>query len=141
MSTDHTALPQPERPSQPAQVARHLLEMINHAQLRPGDKVPSEVRIGKGLQVSRGNVREANRSLSALGILAIEGGRKPRLRVLDPNVLAQVFDYALKTAQLTVVHAHRVVAEASGNPLNALLLGALRKPVEASSQMPGAHCW
>ena len=186
MATNLTVLSSLERPTLSAQVARHLLELINRAQLRPGDTVPSEVQIGKDLQVSRGSVREAYRTLSALGILEIEGGRKPRLRALDPSVLAQVFDYALKTAQVNVAHAletrralelqtaqlaaryasdaqrrllrelveqmrsagadharrvaadmaiHSVVAEASGNPLNALLLGALRSPVEASSRM------
>jgi GntR family transcriptional regulator, transcriptional repressor for pyruvate dehydrogenase complex len=175
-----------ERPTLSAQVARHLLALINKEQLRPGDEVPSEVQIGKDLQVSRGSVREAYRTLAALGILEIEGGRKPRLRPIDPNVLLQVFDYALNTAQVSVAHVletrraielqsaqlaaryasdaqrlclrelvgqmraagadsarrvasdmaiHNVIAEASGNPLNTMLLGALRSPVEASSRM------
>jgi DNA-binding FadR family transcriptional regulator len=186
MSTNLTVLTTFERPTLSAQVARHLLELINGARLRPGDTLPSEVQIGKDLQVSRGSVREAYRTLAALGILEIEGGRKPRLRAIDPSVLGQVFDYALKTAQVNVAHAletrralelqsaqlaaryasdaqrrllrelveqmrsagadharrvasdmaiHGVIAEASGNPLNALLLGALRSPVEASSRM------
>jgi len=177
-----------ERPTLSAQVARHLLALINSAQLRPGDPVPSEVKIGLDLQVSRGSVREAYRSLAALGILEIEGGRKPRLRVVDASVLAQVFDYALNTAQVSLAHVletrraielqtaqlaaryatdaqrqrlrelaaqmrtandtsnharriaadseiHTVIAEASANPLNSLLLGALRSPVEASAAM------
>lgn len=175
-----------ERPTLSAQVARHLLALINSEQLRPGDAVPSEVRIGLDLQVSRGSVREAYRSLAALGILEIEGGRKPRLRVVDASVLAQVFDYALNTAQVSLAHVletrraielqtaqlaaryatdeqrqrlreltaqmrtagsdharriaadsaiHHVIAAASGNPLHALLLGALGTPVEASARM------
>lgn len=186
MPTTPTAASPLERPTLPTQVAHHLLALIHRAQLRPGDTVPSEVQIGKDLQISRGSVREAYRSLSALGILEIGGGRRPRLRALDPGALAQVFDYALITAQVTVAHAlearralelqtaqlaaryaseaqrhrlrelvelmrsagadharrvaadmaiHQVVAEASGNPLNALLLGALRSPVEASSRL------
>jgi GntR family transcriptional regulator, transcriptional repressor for pyruvate dehydrogenase complex len=175
-----------ERPTLSAQVARHLLELVNREQLRPGDRVPSEVQIGRDLQVSRGSVREAYRTLAALGILEIESGRKPRLRPIDPKALAQVFDYALNTSQLTVAHVtetrraielqtsqlaaryatdaqrrtlrelvaqmraagtdhtrrvasdmaiHAVIAEASGNPLNSLLLSAMRSPVEASSRM------
>ena len=174
------------RPTQSAHVARQVLERVSRLQLRPGDAVPSEIEIGRELQVSRGSVREAYRSLAALGILAIEGGRRPRLRALDAAVLAQVFDYALSTEQVSVAHAletrralelqtaqlaaryandaqrdclrdlvaqmrqaganharrvacdmaiHQVIAEASGNPLNSLLLGALRSPVEASSRM------
>jgi DNA-binding FadR family transcriptional regulator len=175
-----------ERPTLSAQVARHLLHLINRDQMRSGDFVPSEIQIGRDLQVSRGSVREAYRTLAALGILEIEGGRKPRLRAIDSTVLGQVFDYALNTAQVTIAHAletrralelqtaqlaaryatgeqraslrvlvdqmrsagadharrvasdmaiHTLIAEASANPLNALLLGALRSPVEASSKM------
>ncbi len=175
-----------ERPTLSAHVARHLLELVNRERLRPGDRVPSEVQIGRDLQVSRGSVREAYRTLAALGILEIESGRRPRLRAIDPRVLGQVFDYALNTAQVSVAHVietrraielqaaqlaaryateaqrrtlrelaaqmrsagtdharrvasdmaiHSVIAEASGNPLNSLLLDALRSPVEASSRI------
>jgi len=175
-----------ERPTLSAHVARHLLELVNREKLRPGDRVPSEVQIGRDLQVSRGSVREAYRTLAALGILEIESGRRPRLRPIDPKVLEQVFDYALNTAQVSVAHVietrraielqtaqlaaryaseaqratlrdlvaqmrsaggdharrvasdtaiHSVIAEASGNPLNSLLLNALRTSVEASARI------
>lgn len=175
-----------ERPTLSAHVARHILDLVNRDKLRPGDRVPSEVQIGRDLQISRGSVREAYRTLAALGILEIESGRRPRLRPIDPKVLAQVFDYALNTSQVTVAHVietrraielqtaqlaaryateaqratlrdlvvqmrsagsdharrvasdtaiHTVIAEASGNPLNTLLLNALRTPMEASSRI------
>jgi GntR family transcriptional repressor for pyruvate dehydrogenase complex len=176
-----------ERPTLSAQVARHLLESVNRDRMRPGDRVPSEIQIGRDLQVSRGSVREAYRTLAALGILEIESGRKPRLRAIDPKVLAQVFDYALNIAQISLAHVletrralelqtaqlaarfaneaqrralrelvtkmraagsdrarrvasdmaiHSLIAEAGGNPLNSLLLSALRSPFAASSRMP-----
>jgi GntR family transcriptional regulator, transcriptional repressor for pyruvate dehydrogenase complex len=175
-----------ERPTLSSHVARHLLELVNREQLRPGDRVPSEVQIGRDLQVSRGSVREAYRTLAALGIIEIESGRRPRLRSIDPRVLGQVFDYALNTAQVTVAHVsetrraielqtaqlaaryateaqrsalrelvaqmrsagsdhacrvasdaaiHTLIAVASGNPLNSLLLNALRTPLEASARI------
>jgi GntR family transcriptional repressor for pyruvate dehydrogenase complex len=175
-----------ERPTLSSHVARHLLELVNREKLRPGDRVPSEVQIGRDLQVSRGSVREAYRTLAALGVLEIESGRRPRLRPIDPKVLGQVFDYALNTVQITVAHVsetrraielqtaqlaaryateaqrselralvaqmrsagsdharrvasdsaiHTLIAEASGNPLNSLLLNALRTPMEASSRI------
>lgn len=99
-----TVLSTLERPTLSAHVARHLLSLINREHLRPGDQVPSEVQIGRDLQVSRGSVREAYRTLAALGILEVEGGRRPRLRPIDPNVLMQVFDYALNTAQVRLEH-------------------------------------
>lgn len=169
-----------------AKVVRHLLALVRQQHLLPGDTVPSEVQIGRELQISRGSVREAYRSLAALGILEIEGGRRPRLRAIDVQVLTHFFDYALTTSQVTLAHVletrralelqtaqlaaryatdaqrrllrelvgqmraagadharrvasdmaiHNVIAEASGNPLNTLLLGALRAPVEESSRM------
>jgi len=80
-----TVLSSLERPTLSAQVARHILALIQREQLRPGDIVPSEVQIVRDLQASRGSVREAYRTLAALGILDIEAGRRPRLHAIDPN--------------------------------------------------------
>lgn len=177
------SLPTLQKPTLSAQVARHLLDLVAKEGLRPGDLVPSEVQICKTLQVSRGSVREAYRTLAALGILEIESGRRPRLQSMNPAVLAQVFGYALSTAQLNPTHVietrraievqgaqlaarnvtdaqkvtlkglvaqmrsalgerdharrvtadmaiHTTLAEATCNPLNPLLLAALRAPLE-----------
>ena len=177
------SLPTLQKPTLSAQVARYLLDLVAQEGLRPGDFVPSEVQISKTLQVSRGSVREAYRTLAALGILEIESGRRPRLQSMKAAVLAQVFGYALSTAQLNPTHVietrraievqgaqlaarnvtdtqkatlkglvaqmrsalgdrdhvrrvtadiaiHTTLAEASCNPLNPLLLAALRAPVE-----------
>jgi len=177
------SLPTLQKPTLSAQVARHLLDLVAKEGLRPGDLVPSEVQICKTLQVSRGSVREAYRTLAALGILEIESGRRPRLQSMNSAVLAQVFGYALSTAQLNPTHVietrraievqgaqlaarnvtdaqkgtlkglvaqmrsalgerdhqrrvtadmaiHTTLAEASCNPLNPLLLAALRAPLE-----------
>jgi GntR family transcriptional repressor for pyruvate dehydrogenase complex len=98
------SLPTLQKPTLSAQVARHVLDHIARQGLRPGDLVPSEVQICKTLQVSRGSVREAYRTLAALGILEIESGRRPRLQSMNAAVLAQVFGYALSTAQLNPTH-------------------------------------
>jgi GntR family transcriptional regulator, transcriptional repressor for pyruvate dehydrogenase complex len=177
------SLPTLQKPTLSAQVARHLLDLVAKEGLRPGDFVPSEVQICKTLQVSRGSVREAYRTLAALGILEIESGRRPRLQSMNAAVLAQVFGYALSTAQLNPKHVietrraievqgaqlaarnvtdaqkvtlkglvaqmrsaigerdhqrrvtadmalHTTLAEATCNPLNPLLLAALRAPLE-----------
>ena len=177
------SLPTLQKPTLSAQVARHLLDLVAKEGLRPGDLVPSEVQICKTLGVSRGSVREAYRTLAALGILEIESGRRPRLQSMSAHVLAQVFGYALSTAQLNPTHVietrraievqgaqlaarnvtdaqritlkdlvgqmrsavgdrdharrvtadmaiHTTLAEASSNPLNPMLLAALRAPLE-----------
>jgi DNA-binding FadR family transcriptional regulator len=168
-----------------AQVARHLLEMVERERLLPGDGMPSEIQLAKDLGVSRGSVREAYRTLAALGILNIENGKRPRLQAVRAEGLAQVFGYALTIAQVSQKHVidtrrgievhgaqqaalhvsnaqkarlqscleemreslvdndtrrrivgdigiHNTLAEASGNPLNVLLLGSLRTPIEQS---------
>jgi GntR family transcriptional regulator, transcriptional repressor for pyruvate dehydrogenase complex len=183
MTTQLQSVPTLQRPTLSAQVARHMLELIAREGLRPGDAVPSEVQICRTLQVSRGSVREAYRTLAALGILEIESGRRPRLQAMNAHVLAQVFNYALNTAQVNASHVletrraievqgaqlaarnvtevqkrrlselvgqmraalgerdharrvaadmaiHTTLAEASSNPLNPLLLAALRAPLE-----------
>ena len=61
-----------DKPTLSAQVAHHLLDLITRERLRPGDAVPSEVQICRELGVSRGSVREAYRTLAALGMLEIE---------------------------------------------------------------------
>ena len=167
------------------QVARHLLAMVERERLLPGDGLPSEIQLSKDLGVSRGSVREAYRTLAALGILSIENGKRPRLQAVRAEGLAQVFDYALVIAQVNQRHVidtrrgievhgaqqaaryitssqkarlqwyldemrasledgdtrrriladigiHNTLAEASDNPLNVLLLGSLRTPVEKS---------
>jgi DNA-binding FadR family transcriptional regulator len=182
VSTLHS-VPTSQRPTLSAHVARHLLDLISRESLKPGDTVPSEVQICKQLSVSRGSVREAYRTLAALGILEIESGRRPRLQPMSAHVLAQVFGYALNTAQVNATHVietrraievqgaqlaarhvtdaqkrllhelvqqmrsahsdrdharrvvadmaiHTTLAEASLNPLNSLLLAALRAPLE-----------
>src|SRR5688572_14749433 len=177
------SVPTLQKPTLSAQVARHLLDLIQQEGLRPGALVPSEVQICKQLGVSRGSVREAYRTLAALGILEIESGRRPRLQSVSAHVLAQVFGYALKTAQVNATHVietrraievqgaqlaarnvsdaqrralrehvgtmraalgdhdharrmaadmaiHTTLADASRNPLNPLLLAALRAPLQ-----------
>ncbi len=84
-----------------SQVSRYLLERISAEGLKPGDPVLSEVQLGRELNVSRGVVREAYRSLAALGILAIESGKTPRVQALKSSVLAQIVGSALRIAQVS----------------------------------------
>jgi DNA-binding FadR family transcriptional regulator len=53
------------------------------------------------LNVSRGVVREAYRSLAALGILEIESGKRPRTKQCDATVLERFFGYAMVSAQIS----------------------------------------
>jgi DNA-binding FadR family transcriptional regulator len=91
-----------QRQTLPTHVVQQVLERIRSNGLKAGDQMVSEVQIGRELGISRGSVREAYRSLAVLGILEIESGRRPRLRAVTPDFMAQVFTYALTTAQVSL---------------------------------------
>jgi len=173
----------PKKDTLSSQVTRYLIDLIARERLKPGDPAPSEVKICRDLNVSRGIVREAYRSLATLGILEIESGKWPRVQGLNASVLTQLVGFALRTAHVSApqvlqlrraveieavrlaaqqgtetqfarlreyvadmrragadherliaadVSLHTTLAEASGNPLFALMLGGLRGPLEDS---------
>jgi len=182
MSAPVTQLPL-KRDTLSSQVTRYLLDLIASQALRPGDFVPSEVEICRSLNVSRGIVREAYRSLATLGILEIESGKRPKVQRPNASVLQQLIEFELRTAHLTVAQVlqlrraieiemarlaaeqgteeqferlrklvdemhqaqgdheriiaadvafHTTLAEATGNPLFALMIAGLRGPLEGS---------
>jgi GntR family transcriptional repressor for pyruvate dehydrogenase complex len=56
-------------------VKEQLLGAITSGEFGPGDKLPSESELGSSLGVSRVSVREALRSLEAVGLIEIHHGR------------------------------------------------------------------
>lgn len=94
------------------QVIRFLMGMIAERRLKVGDTVPSEGQIVQLLKVSRNVVRESYRALAVVGVLSIQSGKRPRIRELDPNVLAQFFSYAAATSQVSaqqILELRRVI--------------------------------
>jgi GntR family transcriptional regulator, transcriptional repressor for pyruvate dehydrogenase complex len=57
------------------QVRVSIVQAIATGQLRPGDRLPSEVDQARGFRVSRASVREALRSLVEMGLLTTVRGR------------------------------------------------------------------
>ena len=55
-------------------VAERLVTWITAAQLKAGDRLPSEQRLGEHLGVSRSIVREAIKALAATGLLGVRKG-------------------------------------------------------------------
>ena len=70
--------------------------------LQVGDSLPSEGALAEKLGVSRSVVREAYRSLSALTLIDIGNGRRPRVAAPKADVLALVTDHAVHTDQVTI---------------------------------------
>ncbi len=86
------------------QVTHYIIDLIRSSGLGPGEKVPSEIRTSAHLQISRGVVREAYRSLRAAGILEISNGRVPRVGQLNNKAFVQILEHGLSTQQATVEH-------------------------------------
>jgi GntR family transcriptional repressor for pyruvate dehydrogenase complex len=108
-------------------VSQKIVEFINEAGLKPGDRLPTEQGLGEQFGVSRNIVREAIKFLTATGLVAARKGvgvyvaGKPRLIAsptinlsmhVDPEHIQALFDFRcmqemltarLATEQLTLV--------------------------------------
>lgn len=74
-------------------IERQLLDTIKTANLTSGMPIPSEVQTVKDLQISRGVVREAYRSLESLGLIEIKSGKRPVIKDPDPASLIKFLDF------------------------------------------------
>lgn len=84
-----------------AQVRDYILSLIARQKLTVGMPVPSEMQLTRELGVSKGVVREAYRSLAALGILETKSGKVPRIKAFDSSVLQVIFSFATLTEQVS----------------------------------------
>lgn len=94
------------------QVAAYLRNYITSHGLKLGDSLPSEMEVCEDLGVSRGIVREAFRSLAAIGVIEVTSGKRARVSRLHDDVLAQLFDHAIRTEQITpaqILEMRRVI--------------------------------
>jgi GntR family transcriptional repressor for pyruvate dehydrogenase complex len=118
-------------------VTQYLVKHINDNDLKPGDRVPSEVQVSLELGISRGVVRQAYHSLRTAGILEIAMGRSPRVGELSHAAFKPLLDHALSTEQVSIedvlelrfaveIHA----AELAAIHRNSAHVEALKKAVE-----------
>jgi GntR family transcriptional repressor for pyruvate dehydrogenase complex len=88
-------------------------------------------------QVSVAHVIETRRAIelqtAQLAARYATPQQRQQLRELVAQMRSAGSDHARRVACDTAIHT--VIAEASGNPLNSILLAALRTPVEASSSI------
>lgn len=101
-----------------------IIELIRGGDLRPGDPLPAENNLAGRLGVSRIVVREANRSLSALGILEIANGRAPRVSVPDETVVGMLLEHVVHTRHVTI---QQVLDVRRSLEVRAAALAALRR--------------
>lgn len=76
-------------------IARKLLDYLLSGSFTPGQRIPSERQLMQAMGVSRSAVREANKSLSLLGLLEIRQGDGTYLRKSGFSLLPQVIDWGL----------------------------------------------
>lgn len=82
-----------------------VTSVIHHIQkhgLRAGEKLPSEAHFIAQLGVSRTVVREAFKSLSAIGIIEMSAGSRAQVGAFDDSVIGLILSHALRTEQLNV---------------------------------------
>lgn len=75
---------------------------IRTEELRVGDTLPGEGHFAVSLGVSRAVMREAFGVLSALHLIDVGNGRRPRVSAIDGAVMASSLDHAVSTAQISV---------------------------------------
>ncbi len=81
------------------EVVTYVRDYIAHHALKPGDPLPGEAAISRAVGVSRPVVREASRTLLALGTIDTAPGRAPRVSRMQPAALRHFFEHALATGQ------------------------------------------
>lgn len=94
-------------------VINRIKQLLIEKKLHKGDKLPNEMELSEGLNVSRGSVREAMKILEALGVIEIKVGNgtyivdKPKDNLMDPLL----FSFLLHNPDLTELSEFRKLFE------------------------------
>src|SRR5580698_1319154 len=83
-------------------VTDFIFNYIRENELSTGEPLPSELRTSTELNVSRGIVREAFRSLEVTGVIEKENGRSPKVGMLNSSFLTHLMLHAISTKQISV---------------------------------------
>jgi DNA-binding FadR family transcriptional regulator len=83
-------------------VTDYIFDYIRDNELSTGESLPSELRTSTELNISRGIVREAFRSLEVAGIIEKGNGRSPKVGVLNSSFLTHLMLHAISTKQISV---------------------------------------
>jgi GntR family transcriptional regulator, transcriptional repressor for pyruvate dehydrogenase complex len=83
-------------------VTDYIFDYIRDRELSTGESLPSELRTSTELNISRGIVREAFRSLEVAGIIEKANGRSPKVGVLNSSFLTHLMVHAVSTKQVSV---------------------------------------
>lgn len=115
------------RASLSQQIRDALLERILSGNLQPGDRL-IELKIADEMQTSQAPVREALRELEAIGLIETQRNRGARVRIIDENELAEIYEVRAELEAL----AGELVAARAPETAKALekILDRMRKAAE-----------
>jgi GntR family transcriptional regulator, transcriptional repressor for pyruvate dehydrogenase complex len=121
------------------QVVNRILELVRTGNLRPGDRLPPERELIEIFGISRPSLREALRSLSILGVIAVRHGGGAFVSDLDARTLLAPLDFfmSLSTSNLADAFDCRRVVEME--IVRRTALAATRKDRGEFADMIGAH--
>lgn len=109
-----------------------IIDLIRTQDLRPGDALPAENNLAARAGVSRIVVREANRSLAALGIVELAVGRAPRVSVPDEHVVGMLLEHVVRTRHVTI---QQVLDVRRALEMRAAALAALRRSDQEAREL------
>ncbi len=93
-------------PSEPGSLVRRAIDAVSghirSQNLKVGDTLPGEGHFAAELGVSRAVMREAFGALTALRLIEVANGRRPRVAAIDGSVIAASLDHAMATAQISI---------------------------------------
>ncbi|MFD6099529.1 FadR/GntR family transcriptional regulator [Nocardiopsis flavescens] len=106
-----------DRTSVPQRAADRIKEMISSGEVGPGHRLPTERDLAVRLGVSRGSMREAIRSLTALGVLEARHGAGVYVTALRPSDLLETFSVLAEVSRgdtlLEVLQVRRMIEPAA----------------------------
>jgi DNA-binding FadR family transcriptional regulator len=89
-------------------IQQRLRQFIREQELSPGDRLPSENRLARSLGVGRNALREALRSLEALGIVEARVGSGWYVREMNLDIVADALLLSLELTPRTFDGLYRV---------------------------------
>jgi GntR family transcriptional repressor for pyruvate dehydrogenase complex len=109
------------------EIVERLVSYILHEDLKPGDKLPTERELMSRLSVGRSTLREAIKTLSAVGVLEVKQGSGTFVGQGNVSILTKPLAWGLLLSQDSVEH----VIEARGVIEVALAGWAAERATEA----------
>lgn len=101
-----------------------ITQHIRTHELGPGDRLLSESKFAKELNVSRSVVREAFRSLSAMRLINLSAGKRATIAQLDHGAMSLMIEHGVLTEQISI---QQIYDARRTNETRTVMLASLRR--------------